>query len=372
MLTAEQDRLCAELLITDPAERLPITAAPSAAAAADQRAPGGVQPLANGISSVAARLNASQLAAFAAATEPLSAGGGAGLGDSQTDAPGGRCLTLIQGPPGTGKTHTSVAIVRRWIEVQRAQRLVREQQLDEEWAVRMSEWKERQKTARRRLARRRSEDSCEEDGGDEWSDGRGSDGRDEVRRAPSEDYGHRGYGSSEEDGEGEEEEAPRKGRLPCRSPVLVTAFSNVAIDNIAGGLLHYGVRVVRAGRGTTSLTHISLHTLVAQSESQSQIERLRRTGKSADARKLELQTISGFIDGADVVIATCISAAARELDCACYTHVLMDEAAQAEPPPCQTSSSMPNENTCPSPSPNPNPNNSLTLSPSPSQPLSGQ
>ena len=45
-------------------------------------------------------------------------------------------------------------------------------------------------------------------------------------------------------------------------PVLVTGFSNIAIDNIAAGLLERGVVVVRAGRGATKLDHIALHNLV--------------------------------------------------------------------------------------------------------------
>ena len=74
------------------------------------------------------------------------------------------------------------------------------------------------------------------------------------------------------------------------------------------------------------------------------------------ARELEQQLQGRLVDGADVVIATCISSGGRDLahgsSADAFTHVLMDEAAQAANP-------NPNPSADPSPSPDPDPDPSL-------------
>ena len=65
-----------------------------------------------------------------------------------------------------------------------------------------------------------------------------------------------------------------RARPLCR--ILVTGFSNIAIDNIASGLLARGLVVVRAGRGATKLEHIALHNLVHEQPEWSQMQLLQR------------------------------------------------------------------------------------------------
>jgi hypothetical protein len=60
----------------------------------------------------------------------------------------------------------------------------------------------------------------------------------------------------------------------CR--ILVTGFSNIAIDNIAAGLLERGLVVVRAGRGATQLDHIALHNLLQSQPEWTQISAMQR------------------------------------------------------------------------------------------------
>ena len=68
----------------------------------------------------------------------------------------------------------------------------------------------------------------------------------------------------EEEADGEAEAGGEEAEMeePKRCCILVTGFSNVAIDNLAAGLLRLGVRVVRAGRGATQHPHIALHELM--------------------------------------------------------------------------------------------------------------
>ena len=275
-LTPAQLRLCSALCINAPPAQDPVCDDTSVSAAA---------------SSADAGLNASQRQAWRAATDT------------------GRPLTLIQGPPGTGKTHTCVAIVRRWLE----------QTTDPSSPATVGVPEPVGRCAL--LAELQAEQTAQ--------DGRPSK---RARHAYEDEWG--GPAGESADELPSEDVEPEK---RCR--ILVTGFSNVAIDNLASGLLRHGVRVVRAGRGATQLKHISLRELMQQDPDWPYLKDLEKSPdpKSwAKARELE-QTLQGrVVDGADVVIATCISSGGRDLafglSAHTFTHVLMDEAAQASEP----------------------------------------
>ena len=168
---------------------------------------------------------------------------------------GGARLTLIKGPPGTGKTHTSLAILRHWLAMS----------------------KEMSKEISKEISKERA-----------------SDGWDQALNQ-----------SSLDDSWSEDLEAARAARAECG--ILVTGFSNVAIDNIARGLLAFGCGVLRVGRGATSLpsitlaAHIERHTRFAEVSSHKQARRF------GEARALELQLAEELLSDADVVLATCIT-----------------------------------------------------------------
>ena len=247
-------------------------------------------------------LNASQREAWRAATDDSSP------------------LTLIQGPPGTGKTHTCIAIVRRWLEQTAQTPSPPDPEPEPRSRSRSRSGSGAAGSVQRKRARHAYADAWDCEGPSDASD-------DELRGTVADGAG----GEAEEEGEAEVEE-------PKRCCILVTGFSNVAIDNLAAGLLRLGVRVVRAGRGATQHPHIALHELMQRQPEWPRIKELERGGAAAckEARELKQEVQGRLVDGADVVIATCISSGGRDLahggSAGAFTHVLMDEAAQAAEP----------------------------------------
>jgi hypothetical protein len=197
---------------------------------------------------VAAALNASQRAAFDAATASLFGG-----------PPCSGRLTLIQGPPGTGKTHTCVAILRVWLEAQREQR---------EMASAMAR------------AGRSDADADADAIGDSAISNRAS---------PVQDG-----------------EAPDTG---CG--ILVTGFSNIAIDNIASGLMRLGWNVLRAGRGATALTSITISERIKGDARYGEVLSARHNRNFNSAREMEMKISLDLVRKADVVLATCITYVSR-------------------------------------------------------------
>ena len=144
-----------------------------------------------------------------------------------------------------------------------------------------------------------------------------------------------------------------------RGPVLATAESNVAVDNLLEGLLELGVKAVRIGRPVKVREHLRQATLDAQIEHhpmqeelrfiREQNDELRRSLKGLkgkdkgmahrevnrnfkEIRSLEGSMISAVLDGAEVICATTIGVGHKLLKDRRFPVVLMDEATQASEP----------------------------------------
>ena len=144
-----------------------------------------------------------------------------------------------------------------------------------------------------------------------------------------------------------------------RGPVLATAESNVAVDNLLEGLLELGVKAVRIGRPVKVREHLRQATLDAQIEHhpmqeelrfiREQNDELRRSlgglkGKEKgmahrdvnknfkEMRAIEGNMIASVLDGAEVICATTIGVGHSLLRDRRFPVVLMDEATQASEP----------------------------------------
>ena len=142
-------------------------------------------------------------------------------------------------------------------------------------------------------------------------------------------------------------------------PILATADSNVAVDNLLGGLLDRGIKAVRIGqpvkvreelRNSTLAAKMDEHPLADEikaiiSENKS-IQRKMSSAKGKekglahrdisrnwkDVRMLEQKMMDEIIRDADIVCATCIGSGHRVLDSYNFPIVLIDEATQAIEP----------------------------------------
>lgn len=139
--------------------------------------------------------------------------------------------------------------------------------------------------------------------------------------------------------------------------VLACAPSNVAVDNLAERLARAGVRVVRLGhpaRVAANVRDVSLAALVEAAPEQKLLRDVRREVEQGlravhkaktrqdrhtareqvrqlrrELRQIESAVTVGFVDGAEVVLATNVGAADPLLDERAFDRVVIDEAAQA-------------------------------------------
>lgn len=132
--------------------------------------------------------------------------------------------------------------------------------------------------------------------------------------------------------------------------VLVTAPSNVAVDQLAERIAQTGLNVVRVAALSregiqTSVDHLMLHTQVRrfcqEAPARSDINRLHRlketvgdlnTADRAKYLKLIREVEGDLISAADVVCCTCSGAGDKRLDKIRFKHVLIDESTQASEP----------------------------------------
>jgi len=142
-------------------------------------------------------------------------------------------------------------------------------------------------------------------------------------------------------------------------PILACADSNVAVDNLVGGLLELGVDAVRIGRPVKVREELRAATLDAMVDDHPDREEvkmmiddvmsLRRElpqlkGKARglahrdisrgwkEIRRLEAKIIEEILDRAEVICTTCIGAGHPILGERNFPHVLIDEATQATEP----------------------------------------
>ena len=142
-------------------------------------------------------------------------------------------------------------------------------------------------------------------------------------------------------------------------PILACADSNVAVDNLVGGLLEIGVEVVRIGRPVKvreELRVATLDSMVDEHPDREEVKMmiddvmsLRRElpqlkGKARglahrdislgwkEIRKLEARIINEILDRSEVICTTCIGAGHPILGERNFPHVLIDEATQATEP----------------------------------------
>ena len=144
-----------------------------------------------------------------------------------------------------------------------------------------------------------------------------------------------------------------------RGPILATAESNVAVDNLLEGLLDLGIRAVRIGRPVKVRESLRMATLDAQIEDHPKQDELaivrdemdevqralpklkgREKGlahrdiqhNKKELRRLEKEMIASVLDNAEVICSTNIGSGHRILDGRRFPIVLMDEATQAVEP----------------------------------------
>ena len=130
------------------------------------------------------------------------------------------------------------------------------------------------------------------------------------------------------------------------APVLVSAASNVATDNIAAALIALGVNVVRVGQPAKVAAAVRPQTLAARtaaSPAGKAAAALRASAAAAPkgaagradrerAAQLEAAAAAAVLDSAAVVAATCVGAGDPTLDGRTFSLVAIDEATQATEP----------------------------------------
>ncbi|GBF93852.1 hypothetical protein Rsub_06851 [Raphidocelis subcapitata] len=133
--------------------------------------------------------------------------------------------------------------------------------------------------------------------------------------------------------------------LPQGGQVLAVAASNVAVDNLVGGLLELGIRVARVGQPVKvapELRGVTVEALSAATPPGEHAAALRRRAAAAptaeagalwrQAMLLDAEAAALVLAGAQVVAATCIGAGDPRLESKTFPVVVIDEATQATEP----------------------------------------
>ncbi|KRZ75918.1 Regulator of nonsense transcripts 1, partial [Trichinella papuae] len=133
-----------------------------------------------------------------------------------------------------------------------------------------------------------------------------------------------------------------------RTPILVCAPSNVAVDQLAEKINRTGLRVIRmCARSKEAIdspvSSLALHNQVRSSDGEGELEKLWRlkekTGKLSTEdehrfRHLRSKCEHDLLALADVVCCTCVAAGDSRLKDIRFRVVLIDESAQATEPEC--------------------------------------
>lgn len=145
-----------------------------------------------------------------------------------------------------------------------------------------------------------------------------------------------------------------------KGPALASAYSNVAVDQMLGGLIKRGVRAIRIGDPEKVNNDLYTKTMKYAEEHHPltpDLELLRehlkqvRNGVPGSGimtsyhlkelsmtykriKKLEKKIVDDILDNCDVVLATCIGAGATVLSDRLFSLILVDECTQATEPSC--------------------------------------
>ncbi|KAG1672361.1 hypothetical protein FOA52_010979 [Chlamydomonas sp. UWO 241] len=133
--------------------------------------------------------------------------------------------------------------------------------------------------------------------------------------------------------------------LPRDKQILLTAASNVAVDNLVAGVLALGVDVVRVGQPakvTVELRGVGLEARVDATEAGQAASALRRKASEVGgmdgfalvqrALELEARAANEVLSSVRVVAATCIGAGDPRMAGRPFSVVVLDEATQAPEP----------------------------------------
>jgi nucleotide-binding universal stress UspA family protein len=128
--------------------------------------------------------------------------------------------------------------------------------------------------------------------------------------------------------------------LAGRGPVLATASSNVAVDNLMEAVLNIApqsLRVVRVGRVAAVNERLWDQTLEGLLERDAKVRSARQRAEKdssefSAAKEAERLAAERILRGADVVLSTCVSAGRDVLEGIEFQFVLCDEATQATEP----------------------------------------
>ncbi|KAK3274219.1 hypothetical protein CYMTET_17588 [Cymbomonas tetramitiformis] len=261
-------------------------------------------------------------------------------------------VALLQGPPGTGKTHTAAMVVKEWLRApppapagrvdkgkgQGPPRNRLNIMLDRIWAAENHPDDDREYPVYTKSQR----------GWNKWVcvlslPGFGMDFTAEGMNAKdaSSSAAEKAIKFLEEENM-TPSPASRKSRSTDGRQILVTGYSNIAVDNLAAVLMKNGVNVVRIGRKQGRLEeetfdsrrnrHPRAGTLDALMERHWRFPQMRAafdSGDFATGKSIEYKLRNEIIGKADVVCATCIASASAALANHSFSRVLVDEATQA-------------------------------------------
>jgi regulator of nonsense transcripts 1 len=113
-----------------------------------------------------------------------------------------------------------------------------------------------------------------------------------------------------------------------RPQILVTGYSNIAVNNIMAGLLKHGVRALRVGNGH-GMTEDTLQSETERDRRHGDVQRMREMGRYPEAARLLFMIQERILENAEVICATCMTAGSDMLAKRTFSSVLLDEATQS-------------------------------------------